>query len=66
MAFAEYNITALTEIPPLVKTFAEGLGFTVTGTSANPIVQRPGDSGAPTFKLLAVSQGSGESLIRYL
>lgn len=46
----QHAITALSEIPPLVNTFAADAGWTVTGTSASPIVTRAG--GDKSFQLV--------------
>ena len=53
--FEEHAITALTDIGPLVDTFADDAGWTVTGTSANPILTRAG--GGMSFRLDAAVTG---------
>lgn len=46
MAYSEHTITNLTDIPPLVHTFATGLGLNVTGTTGVPIIRNPNYMGA--------------------
>ncbi len=59
--FRQINITALSDIPGYVQTFAEDVGFTVGGSSSAPTVQRPDDGSAITFEfsLTTASDAAG-------
>lgn len=59
--FQEYNISALTEVPALIGTFAAALGWTVTGTPTVPIVQAPAPGAIP-FTVQYVLRGSGSGV----
>lgn len=51
MSYSAFDITAMADIPPLVETFAATAGWTVSGTSANPILTHPSLVGAIPFQL---------------
>jgi len=61
MATANYAITALTDIPPLVASFAATAGWTVTGTASAPILTHPSLGGAvPMTLTTAIAAGLEE------
>lgn len=61
MAYQTHVISAITDIPAKVHAFATSIGMTVTGTTAAPIVARPGGS-TIGFKLEATVSGYDHSL----
>lgn len=67
MAYATYAITAMTEIPALVKTFADARGWTTTTVSATSVtVRHPTYTGAKTFGVQTDHTGSGITLLERL
>lgn len=63
MTYSVSSITALDQIPALVKTFADGLGFTTTTVSATSVtVKHPTYTPAKTFTVQSLTSGSGASL----
>lgn len=58
MTHTTYAITSITEIPPLVATFAAAVGFTASGT-AEASVTHPTYAGAKTFTVSALVSGTG-------
>lgn len=60
MAYQQSSITAITDIPALVNTFAVANGWTVTGTSSSPILTRTG--GGLSFQLDAAISGNDHTL----
>ena len=59
MAYAQYNISAITEIPALVGSFADTQGWDVDSTNVNqPIITHPTLSGAIPFRLTASIGGT--------
>lgn len=60
--FSQSTITAMTDIGPLVHTFAGTVGFTVTGTTDNPILQRPDDGSAISFELSTDTATDGPTI----
>ena len=59
MAYSQHNITAITEIPALVRTFASANGFTVAGTTSLPVISV---SGGIAFQLAATISGNDHDL----
>lgn len=59
MAYQESIVSAITDIPALVATFAASEGWTVSGTTS-PILTRPG--GGLSFQLTAGISGSDHTL----
>lgn len=51
--YSSFDITAITDIPTLVNTFAASAGWTVTGSSGSPILTHPTLGGAIPFQLTA-------------
>lgn len=63
MAYTVSSITSINDIPALVKTFADGLGFTTTTVSSTSVtVKHPTYTGALTFTVAVANTGSGETL----
>lgn len=58
--FEEYNITALTDIPPLVRGFATDAGWTVTGTTPEPIFTNPAIDALP-IKMRYLADGANST-----
>ena len=68
MAYQVSNVSALSEIPAIVGTFAATVGFTVdSSTPSAPIVTHPTEAGALSFKLEAQTAhpGSGITALTY-
>lgn len=67
MAYSEYLITSISEIPALVHAFATSLGFSVGGTTANPELRHPNYMGAGpggmTFRMSVVTSGAAHDLL---
>jgi len=55
MAWQQNTITSLGDIPPLVRSFATTVGFTVGGTTSAPTLKHPSYSGGATFSLTRVN-----------
>lgn len=51
--YSAFDITAITDIPSLVNTFAASAGWTVTGTSGSPILTHPTLGSPVSFQLSA-------------
>lgn len=62
MAYNVYPVTAITDIPVLVREFANQLGFTTGGTAAAITIQHPTYVGAKVFTVDTFIDGSGTSL----
>lgn len=63
MAYTVSSITSLNDIPALVKTFADGLGFTTTTVSTTSVtVKHPTYTGALVFTVAVANTGSGATL----
>lgn len=58
--YSQYTITALTDVPALVKAFADARGWTTGGTSASPEFLRPG--GTRTFKMAVSVVGAAHNI----
>jgi hypothetical protein len=58
MAVQEVAISAMSDIPPLVRQFAIDNGWIVSGTTAQPIIQHPSLVGAVPFTLRALVDGT--------
>lgn len=61
MAYSVSAITSLTEIPSLVSAFASQLGFATTDGGATSTVRHPTYSGAKTFTIGTLMDGTGLS-----
>lgn len=63
MSYSVSSITSLNDIPALVKTFADTLGFTTSTVSATSItVKHPTYTGALVFTVAVANTGSGATL----
>lgn len=60
--YSAYDIVAITDIPPLVNTFAAAAGWTVSGTPSDPILTHPTMSGPISFQLAAAISGYDHTL----
>lgn len=68
MAYQEFSINSLNDIPALVSSFAAGVGWIVSGTAEQPILQNPnyqgtGLPGGLSFRLRAAISGLNHDLI---
>lgn len=63
MTYSVHAVTAITEIPALVKAFADTLGFTTTRAGATSVtVKHPTYTGARTFRVFVDNEGTGGTL----
>ena len=60
--YSSSNITAITDVPALVSTFAATAGWTVTGAAGSPILTHPTLPGAISFQLTAAVVGNDHTL----
>lgn len=62
MTYSVSSIGAVTEIPALVKAFADSLGFTTTGSGTSVTVKHPTYTPAKTFTVQSIVSGSAATL----
>lgn len=62
MTYQVSSIAAISEIPALVKTFADSLGFTTTGSGTSITVKHPTYTGARIFTVASLITGSSATL----
>lgn len=60
--YSQHSISAITDVPSLVSTFAAAAGWTVSGSSGSPILTRPSMSGAVSFQLTGSVSGYDHEL----
>lgn len=61
MAYNVFPVTSLTDIPALVRDFADQLGYTTSGSTGATTVKHPTYAGAKTFTVDTLMDGSGRS-----
>jgi hypothetical protein len=64
--FREVIITAITDIPTLVNTFAGDVGFTVTGTSGSPILTPAGGESFQLSTATGTDGGGSFEILRWV
>lgn len=62
MTYSVSSIGAVTEIPAVVKAFADSLGFTTTGSGTSVTVKHPTYTPAKTFTVQSIVSGSAATL----